>query len=133
MKISYYNKTIEQLVAMGYSPENTLEELKQKEQAQKTEKTEPIEEQKKEEHHISAHKVDFSKPLVEESNVKEEALSFPTVCHACGLPGVNQMCTISVPYFKELIIMSFSCDNCGAKAREVKVGGYRTLDFYLIS
>jgi len=37
--------------------------------------------------------------------------------------GENNMCTVSVPYFKELIIMAFSCDKCGAKSREVKVGG----------
>ena len=37
--------------------------------------------------------------------------------------GENNMCTVSVPYFKELIIMAFTCDKCGAKSREVKVGG----------
>ncbi len=67
--------------------------------------------------------VDFAKPLVEEEKVKEEVLKFPTMCHSCGFEGSNDMCTISVPYFKELIIMAFSCDNCGAKSREVKVGG----------
>jgi zinc finger protein len=122
MKITYFNRTLDQLREMGYQPENTFEEIKQKEQQGKIE-----EEHKKEEHHISAHKVDFNKPLVEESAVKEEALSFPTICHECGLSGINQMCAISVPYFKELIIMSFSCENCGAKAREVKVGGYNVL------
>ena len=118
MKITHYNRTIEQIKAMGYDPENTIEELKQ--------------ENKPEEHkqaHVSAHKVDFSKPLVEENAVMDEALSFPTVCHACGMTGENKMCTIAVPYFKELIIMSFSCDKCGAKAREVKVGGYRMIIF----
>jgi len=61
--------------------------------------------------------------LVDGDNIKEEALIFATPCHACGLMGENNMCTVSVPYFKELIIMAFSCDKCGAKSREVKVGG----------
>jgi len=33
------------------------------------------------------------------------------------------MCMIQIPYFKELIVMAFSCDHCGAKSREVKTGG----------
>lgn len=33
------------------------------------------------------------------------------------------MCSSSIPYFKEIIIMSFSCDNCGAHSTEVKTGG----------
>jgi len=97
MKIKHFNRTVEQLDAMGYKAENTYEEYKNSE-----EKPE----------HITAHKVDFAKPLVEEDDIKEEALIFPTPCHNCG-----------VPYFKELIIMAFNCDKCGAKSREVKVGG----------
>ena len=100
---------------MGYSVENAKEELK--EQQKKKE-----EEVKSHENHISAHKVDFSKPL-DEDNLKEEALSFPTQCQSCGFPGENKMCTITVPFFKELIIMSFNCEYCGAKSRDVKVGG----------
>jgi len=33
------------------------------------------------------------------------------------------MCTVTIPLFKELIIMAFSCDYCGARSREVKTGG----------
>jgi len=33
------------------------------------------------------------------------------------------MCTITIPLFKELIVMAFSCDYCGARSREVKTGG----------
>lgn len=33
------------------------------------------------------------------------------------------MCSISIPYFKELIIMAFSCPHCGAKNNEVKSNG----------
>jgi len=109
LKFKYYNRSIEQIKAMGYNPENTFEEQKQNEPAQ--------------DEKITAHRVDFSKPLVDEDNIKEEALIFATPCHACGLMGENNMCTVSVPYFKELIIMAFSCDKCGAKSREVKVGG----------
>jgi zinc finger protein len=37
--------------------------------------------------------------------------------------GENSMCTISVPYFKDMLIMAFSCPHCGAKNNEVKSNG----------
>lgn len=36
------------------------------------------------------------------------------------------MCTIEIPYFKELIVMSFLCEFCGAHSTEVKAGGFIT-------
>mgnify|MGYP003705765703 CR=1 FL=1 len=33
------------------------------------------------------------------------------------------MCIVSVPYFKELIIMAFTCDKCGVANSEIKTGG----------
>lgn len=33
------------------------------------------------------------------------------------------MCCATIPYFKEIIIMAFSCDTCGHKSTEIKQGG----------
>ncbi len=33
------------------------------------------------------------------------------------------MCVINVPFFKELVIMAFNCQKCGAKTSEIKCGG----------
>ena len=33
------------------------------------------------------------------------------------------MCCATIPYFKEIIIMAFSCDICGHKSTEIKQGG----------
>mmetsp|Transcript_47797 Transcript_47797/g.63146 ORF Transcript_47797/g.63146 Transcript_47797/m.63146 type:complete len:112 (+) Transcript_47797:1153-1488(+) len=33
------------------------------------------------------------------------------------------MCQATIPYFKEIIIMAFSCDICGQKSTEIKQGG----------
>mmetsp|Transcript_129715 Transcript_129715/g.193083 ORF Transcript_129715/g.193083 Transcript_129715/m.193083 type:complete len:93 (+) Transcript_129715:311-589(+) len=33
------------------------------------------------------------------------------------------MCTTSIPYFKEIIVMAFTCDTCGYRNTEVKTGG----------
>lgn len=33
------------------------------------------------------------------------------------------MCTITIPYFKEVIVMAFTCPKCGYKSSETKVAG----------
>lgn len=33
------------------------------------------------------------------------------------------MCVATIPYFKEIIIMAYSCDVCGHKSTEIKQGG----------
>ena len=40
-------------------------------------------------------------------------------CHACGRMGESRMCLTDIPYFKEVIIMSFVCDYCGFRTNEV--------------
>ena len=40
-------------------------------------------------------------------------------CHACGKMGESRMCVTDIPYFKEVIIMSFVCDFCGFRTNEV--------------
>jgi len=50
-------------------------------------------------------------------------MKFPTNCYACSAPGECRMCIATIPYFKEIIIMAFSCDFCGHKNTEIKQGG----------
>ncbi len=33
------------------------------------------------------------------------------------------MCTTSIPYFKEIVVMSFTCEFCGSRSTDVKPGG----------
>jgi zinc finger protein len=33
------------------------------------------------------------------------------------------MCQATIPYFKEIIIMAFSCEVCGHRSSEIKQGG----------
>ena len=40
----------------------------------------------------------------------EEAMRFPCECYACRAPGEPRMCITSIPHFREIIIMAFSCD-----------------------
>lgn len=105
---------------MGYDIENSiLDNEVLKEKAEKEENHD----QKDKAHivQIDAHRVDFSKPITED--VKGESLAFETLCHVCREMSSTKMCTTTIPYFKELIIMSFTCDKCGARSTEVKTGG----------
>ena len=52
-----------------------------------------------------------------------QVMSFPVDCVDCRAPGETRMCVTDVPHFKEIIIMSFLCDDCGYRTVEVKGGG----------
>jgi len=54
---------------------------------------------------------------------KKEVLQFPTFCYACGKEGQARMCIANIPFFKEIIIMAFSCDYCGYRNTDIKHGG----------
>lgn len=81
---------------------------------------------------ITAQYLDFTKGLDEnaaarkedeDDDVKKSVMRFPTECYSCQSPGFSQMCISSIPFFKEIIIMAFSCDKCGYKNTEIKTGG----------
>jgi len=57
------------------------------------------------------------------SETAKEVMRFTVDCHNCGLAGECIMCCTDVPHFKEVILMGFSCDECGWKNVEVKGGG----------
>lgn len=55
--------------------------------------------------------------------MKYEPVLFDVPCHSCQMPGQMKMCQTSVPYFTDMIIMSFVCDHCGAHSTETKITG----------
>lgn len=70
----------------------------------------------------SAHKTDFTKPL-QANDLEDEAIELETDCMVCGKLGWTRMCTCSIPYFKEIIVIAFTCDHCLHRETEVKTGG----------
>jgi zinc finger protein len=75
--------------------------------------------------------VDFSKS-VEDQDVRNElddddprkhVSKFPVPCYNCDKMGNVQMCFSSIPFFKEIVLMCFSCDFCGYRNSEIKEGG----------
>jgi len=131
IKVLYYERTKEMAESMGYS--YTLKEEKKNETHHETANKEfvkPSYYNKNKEFtvyksgsEISAHLIDFTRSIEENSSIKEEALTFPTNCYCCYAPGEAYMCLCTIPYFKEIIISCFKCQVCGYKTTEVKGGG----------
>eukprot|EP01041_Mallomonas_annulata_P012141 gene12141-25479_t len=61
------------------------------------------------------------------TEVKKEVLSIMEVCPNCTAPAESLMAVTSIPHFKEVIIMAFTCSSCGFRNSEVKAGGAVTL------
>ncbi|KAG0303686.1 nucleolar zinc-finger protein [Dissophora globulifera] len=62
-------------------------------------------------------------PIEAEIDELPDVLSFPANCSSCGAESDTKMHILDIPHFKEVIIMSTTCDECGYKSNEVKAGG----------
>ena len=51
---------------------------------------------------------------------KDEVFSFTTACPSCSRDCETNMKSVSVPYFKEVLLMATNCDLCGYRSNEVK-------------
>lgn len=69
-----------------------------------------------------AHKLDNSKTL-QEQEIDFLGTVMKIECYVCGCLGEMRSCTCEIPFFKEMIIMSYLCEKCGYKNVEVKTGG----------
>ncbi|KAG5637423.1 hypothetical protein H0H81_004630 [Sphagnurus paluster] len=52
----------------------------------------------------------------------DEVFVFHGHCSSCGHPLDTMMKKVSIPYFKDILIMSTNCDRCGYRDNEVKSG-----------
>ena len=66
MKIENYNRTAQQIEAMGYSVANGIEDMKEQEESKEVPEQKPL----------TTHKIDMTKPFEEEDFAKNEALVF---------------------------------------------------------
>ncbi|KLO11522.1 zf-ZPR1-domain-containing protein [Schizopora paradoxa] len=57
-----------------------------------------------------------------EENPNDEIFVFSGTCSSCGAPLDTMMKKVTIPYFKDIIIMSTNCDKCGYRDNEVKSG-----------
>lgn len=108
MEVGYFRRTMEELKHMGYNTTQAEEDVR-------------IEQERELE--ISGNKLNFSEPFNEDDLMRHEAVGFDVPCEACFAPGQMKTCRVSVPFFEDLVIMSFSCSECGHHTTETKSSG----------
>ena len=97
LKVDFYKRSKEQMEAIGLVPDPTSPNI--------TLDTES-------EEHINS-------VFAEDTSV----MTFPTACPVCSTEGQTRSCTLNIPHFKEIVLMSFNCENCSYHNGEVMVGG----------
>lgn len=59
----------------------------------------------------------------QEDIVENQVYSFPASCPGCTRPCATNMKMVNIPFFKQVVLMSTVCDDCGYRSNEVKTGG----------
>ena len=55
--------------------------------------------------------------------VPDEVYSFPASCPGCMHSCTTHMKMVDIPHFKQVVLMSTVCDDCGYRSNDVKTGG----------
>ncbi|KAM0349745.1 hypothetical protein ACHAPU_003574 [Fusarium lateritium] len=55
--------------------------------------------------------------------IPNEVYSFPATCPGCMRPCVTHMKMVDIPHFKQVVLMSTVCEDCGYRSNDVKTGG----------
>ncbi|KAK4101074.1 zf-ZPR1-domain-containing protein [Parathielavia hyrcaniae] len=55
--------------------------------------------------------------------IPDQVYQFPASCPGCLHPCMTNMKMVDIPHFRQVVIMSTSCDDCGYKSNDVKTGG----------
>lgn len=58
-----------------------------------------------------------------EDIVENQVYTFPATCPGCTRPCDTHMKMVNIPYFKQVVLMSTVCHECGYRSNEVKTGG----------
>nr|SVE74204.1 EOG090X06TU [Daphnia barbata] len=65
------------------------------------------------------------KPIFRELQADDadpEITEISSLCFNCGEEGMTKLLLTKIPFYKEIILMSFECDHCGCKNNEVQSG-----------
>ncbi|CAG1962999.1 unnamed protein product [Fusarium graminearum] len=55
--------------------------------------------------------------------IPNEVYSFPATCPGCMRPCTTHMKMVDIPHFKQVVLMSTVCEDCGYRSNDVKTGG----------
>ena len=59
----------------------------------------------------------------EDVNGNDDVHTFVGPCPSCTRPCATHMMPVDIPHFKQVILMSTTCEFCGYKSNDVKIGG----------
>lgn len=125
---THYERTDEQNAALGFyrNEDGTLVETKDEIDEWRKLKENPEDKKSEQPFHKDwYHEGEDASAIGRPINPADvrEVLSFPSHCFSCHEPGDERMVRLEIPYFKEIVIMAFSCDKCGYRNNSVKAGG----------
>lgn len=109
-----YNRTAEQNVFLGLISADDVAQQKQLELEKKQAATSS---------NVSAGLASTDNDNDDIENLANEVQTFHATCSSCYRPCQTHMKTVNIPHFKDVVIMSTVCDECGYKSNEVKTGG----------
>lgn len=52
-----------------------------------------------------------------------EITEIESLCMDCGENGITRLLLTKIPFYKEVVLMSFECEHCGFKNNEIQSGG----------
>ena len=61
--------------------------------------------------------------LSAEDSTYTEPTEIESLCINCGANGVTKLLLTRIPHYKEIILMSFHCEECGFSNNEIQSGG----------
>ncbi|KAJ8941365.1 hypothetical protein NQ314_010428 [Rhamnusium bicolor] len=65
------------------------------------------------------------KPLFRDLNaddLEQEATEIESLCMNCHATGITRLLLTKIPFYKEVVLMSFACEQCGYKNNELQSG-----------
>ncbi|EDO19188.1 hypothetical protein Kpol_1050p45 [Vanderwaltozyma polyspora DSM 70294] len=114
-----YIRSDEQNVQVGIITRDQLEQRRQ----QKLQELSNRERNPSESVKVGTTASEFLSDATDIENFNNEVQTFRAPCSSCGEECETHMKPVNIPHFKEVIIMSTTCDKCGYKSNEVKTGG----------
>ncbi|ODV98156.1 hypothetical protein PACTADRAFT_37505 [Pachysolen tannophilus NRRL Y-2460] len=114
---SEYTRTADQDVFLGLISEEQAAEARQRELAIKAAQEKIAEKSK------NPSSSGFISDQTDIENFENEVQTFHATCSSCYAPCETHMKVVNIPHFKDVIIMSTTCDKCGYKSNEVRTGG----------
>ena len=138
LSVAHYKRSHEQNEALCLNDtedEGTLEEELEKQKAEMAEEQllQDQSQDKQKDSYLSLvpkekdpHEITKGLPVPEDAPTvtqEQEVVTLPEMCPACSAKGEVRSVLTKIPYFKDVVIMAFTCDKCGYKSNEVHASG----------